>query len=91
MLLNSIGVAQWTVLRGRVPRAGWWIAANAAGWLAGLTAVFAGTAFVGEGDPAWKVGAIAVASRLAMGAIAAAATGLALVRLLRPAPGRRNA
>jgi len=28
----SIGVAQWLLLRRRVPRAGWWIAASVAGW-----------------------------------------------------------
>lgn len=33
----SIGVAQWLLLRQRLPRAGWWIAANLAGW--GLVAL----------------------------------------------------
>jgi hypothetical protein len=28
----SIGVAQWLLLRQRLPRAGWWIAASIAGW-----------------------------------------------------------
>lgn len=28
----SIGAAQWLLLRRRVRRAGWWVAANAAGW-----------------------------------------------------------
>lgn len=28
----SIGIGQWLVLRGRVSQAGWWIAANVAGW-----------------------------------------------------------
>lgn len=28
----SIGLGQWLVLRRRLPRAGWWIAANGAGW-----------------------------------------------------------
>ncbi len=28
----SIGVGQWLLLRRRLPWAGWWIAANAAGW-----------------------------------------------------------
>ncbi len=28
----SIGVAQWLLLRRRLPRAGWWIAANVASW-----------------------------------------------------------
>ena len=29
---SSIGVGQWLLLRRRLPRAGWWIAANGAGW-----------------------------------------------------------
>jgi hypothetical protein len=33
----SIGVAQWLLLRQRLPRAGWWIAANLVGW--GLVAL----------------------------------------------------
>lgn len=28
----SIGVGQWLLLRRRLPRAGWWIVANVAGW-----------------------------------------------------------
>jgi hypothetical protein len=28
----SIGVTQWLLLRQRLPRAGWWVAANVAGW-----------------------------------------------------------
>lgn len=28
----SIGVGQWRLLRRRLPRAGWWIGANVAGW-----------------------------------------------------------
>jgi peptidoglycan/LPS O-acetylase OafA/YrhL len=28
----SIGTAQWVLLRRRLPRAGWWIAANVLGW-----------------------------------------------------------
>jgi hypothetical protein len=33
-----IGLAQWLVLRKRVPRAGWWILANVLGW--GVSALF---------------------------------------------------
>ena len=28
----AIGITQWLLLRGRLARAGWWIAANVAGW-----------------------------------------------------------
>lgn len=31
----TIGIAQWVVLRSRIPNAYWWILATAAGWIAG--------------------------------------------------------
>lgn len=34
MFGTLLGVPQWLVLRGRVPKAGWWIAISIAGWLA---------------------------------------------------------
>jgi hypothetical protein len=36
----SIGMAQWLLLRRRLPRAGWWIVANVVGW--GLLALIIG-------------------------------------------------
>ena len=36
-----IGVLQWVVLRQRVPQAGWWVLASAAGWAWGWTIVIA--------------------------------------------------
>jgi hypothetical protein len=32
---SLVGLAQWLVLRGQIQRAGWWILATAAGWMAG--------------------------------------------------------
>jgi hypothetical protein len=32
----SFGVMQWLVLRRHIPRAGWWVLASTAGWIAGL-------------------------------------------------------
>ena len=37
---GAIGLAQWVVLRQRVPHAAWWILANIIGW--GISAVFSG-------------------------------------------------
>ncbi len=41
LLGATLGIAQWPVLRGRVPQAGWWIAISTAGWAlaAGLCVV----------------------------------------------------
>jgi hypothetical protein len=83
VLLNSIGVAQWLVLRRHVRHAPWWIVANAGAWLVGIAAVFAAMALVQEGDPAWRIGLMGVVGGVCMGAIVASVTGFALVRLLR--------
>jgi hypothetical protein len=83
ILLNSIGVAQWTVLRRLQPRAGYWIGYNAAAWLAGLAAF---TAFT---TPLWQSGqppvvtiVIGLAGAALMAATMAAITGLAVCRRL---------
>ncbi|HEU4421709.1 MAG TPA: hypothetical protein VFR67_04110 [Pilimelia sp.] len=89
VLLSSIGVAQWTVLRRFVPRAGRWIAITAAAWLVGLAA------FMLIASPLWHAGqppaltvAIGVLGGIAMAATVAAVTGAGLVRLLRAPPAR---
>ncbi|WP_245664051.1 hypothetical protein [Nocardia arthritidis] len=83
VILLSIGVAQWVVLRAHVHGAARWIAATAAAWLAGLTAF---TAFT---TPLWQPGqatalvaVIGVFGGLLMAAAMAAVSGLFLVRLL---------
>ena len=42
----SIGVGQWLLLRRRLPRAGWWIGANVAGW--GLLALITAENSLGQ-------------------------------------------
>ncbi|WP_217897213.1 hypothetical protein [Geodermatophilus saharensis] len=88
VLLGSIGVAQWTVLRRHVPHAGRWVAWTTAAWLAGL-AVF--TAIT---TPLWQPGqapvliaAVGAVGGLAMALTMAAVTGRGAVRLLA---GRRR-
>ncbi|MEU8239002.1 hypothetical protein AB0C07_12200 [Actinoplanes missouriensis] len=86
VLLNSIGVAQWTVLRGLVPDAGRWVAYSAAAWLAGLAV------FLLFSTPLWQPGqalpivvAIGLAGALLMAATMAAITGHAVRRWATPA------
>jgi deazaflavin-dependent oxidoreductase (nitroreductase family) len=86
VMLTAVGGAQWLVLRRHAARAWRWIPANALGWLLGLAVPFTGMALVDEGDPAVLGLLVGVASGLGMGFVVAAVTGLALVRLLRPAP-----
>lgn len=84
VLLLSIGVTQWLVLRRHLPGAGLWIWASALAWLAGLAAF---TAFT---SPLWQPGqstalvvAIGGLGGLLMAAVMAAITGYFLVRILR--------
>ena len=90
LVLLSIGVAQWTVLRRVLPGSVRWIGWTAAGWLAGLAV------FVGVAPPLWHagqgVGQAALVGALAgvgMSATMAAVTGRGLVRLLRGPPFRQ--
>lgn len=83
VLLSSIGVAQWVVLRAHADGATRWIWATAVAWLAGL-AVF--TAFT---TPLWQPGqdtaavvAIGIVGGVLMAASMAAVTGWFLVRLV---------
>jgi hypothetical protein len=82
ILLNSIGVAQWWVLRAHIAGAGWWVPANAVGWLAGLPAVFIAMMLVPSDAGVGVRAAAAVAGAVTMGAIVAVITGFALSRLL---------
>ena len=86
LLLASIGVAQWSVLRRSVRRSASWIGWTALGWLAGLAV------FMLVATPLWRPGqsglVIAVIGALAgalMAVTVGAVTGLGLARLLRPA------
>jgi hypothetical protein len=74
-------VAQWTVLRRHVARAGVWVAANALGWLAGLVVVFAAIGVAPAGSPVLVV-LCSVLGGLGMGLTMALVTGAFLVRLL---------
>ena len=65
----SIGVGQWLLLRRRIHRAGWWIAANVAGW--GLLAL------ITEGNSSGQFGLLAV------GLLPACATALMLALLMK--------
>jgi len=64
----SIGVGQWLLLRWRLPRAAWWIAANIGGWA--LLGLIAGD---GSLDQFWF---------LAVGILPACLTAISLVLLM---------
>jgi hypothetical protein len=83
VLLNTIGVAQWLILRRHVERSDLWITANALGWLAGLPAVFIAMMAIPNDTPVAARAAAGVVGAVAMGGIVAGVTGAALVRILR--------
>jgi hypothetical protein len=72
----SIGAAQWLLLRERLPRAGWWIAANALGW--GLLAL------VTQGNSIDQYGLFI------LGLLPACATAATLALLMKQVPGGVN-
>lgn len=91
MLLTSIGVAQWMVLRASVPRSASWIATTAGAWVVGLLAFTAVT------TPLWQPGqqvplvvAIGLLGGVVMAAAVASVTGLGMLRLLSRARVSRD-
>src|SRR5919202_154359 len=81
--LLSIGLPQWLVLRRHLPKAGWWMPANAVAWPLGVAMPFILLALVPDASPflVWAVAGIA--SGVLMGLIVGAITGLVLERLWR--------
>jgi hypothetical protein len=83
LLVPSIGFAQWLVLRRHLPRAGWWVLANAFAWTFGVAIPFVVLMLVPDESPMGAFIAAGVASGLLMGAVVGAITGVALIRLLK--------
>jgi hypothetical protein len=84
VLLVSIGMAQWTILRWQVTRAGRWIAATAVAGTAGAGVFLACTMPLWlPGQPIAFTVAVGVAGGLVMAATTGAVSGLAVRRRLR--------
>jgi hypothetical protein len=83
LVLGSIlGVPQWLALRRHVPKAGWWILANAAAWLLGMVVVFMGTSFIPVDGITWPVALVLLLFVVAAGTVVGAVHGLMLIWLL---------
>jgi NhaP-type Na+/H+ or K+/H+ antiporter len=78
-----LGIPQWLALRRHLPRAGWWIAANCAGWALGMPIIFLGVGVIARNDFSYAVN-IALGALLCAiaGAAVGAVHGAALLRLL---------
>lgn len=81
VLLLSMPIAQWRILRRYVPRAWRWIPWSAAAWILALPPTFIGPMSIPNDSPPAIVAATWVASGLAMATILAFVTGKAMQRL----------
>jgi hypothetical protein len=82
LILLSLGVAQWLVLRRHSARAWRWIAGNAAAWIAGLPISIGAISAVPNGAPATAFVAAGVAGGALMGFTVALITGWTMRRIL---------
>jgi hypothetical protein len=77
-----LGVPQWLVLRQYLPRAGWWVLANALAWMVGMVIVFVGTNFIPPEGISLNVAFVLLLFLILAGAAVGAIHGLVLVWLL---------
>lgn len=88
LLLGSIPLAQWLVLRRYVPRAWRWIPLNAVAWGAGLMWTFAPSPLIDESTPVAVLVVTYAVAGLLLAVTVALITGLGLRRMLeRPSQG----
>jgi hypothetical protein len=78
-----LGAAQWLALRRHVPKAGWWVPANALAWMLGMVVVFLGTSFIPAAGITVPVALMLLLFVVAAGAVVGAIHGLVLISLLR--------
>jgi deazaflavin-dependent oxidoreductase (nitroreductase family) len=82
-LLLSIGTAQWTVLRGLVPRAGRWVTGTSLAWLVALGVFLLATTFLWQpGQTIATIAVIGMFGGLLMAGTVAALTGHVVVRVV---------
>jgi hypothetical protein len=83
VLGTILGVPQWLVLRRHLPKAGWWVGANALAWMVGMVVVFIGTSFIPAEGITLPVALLLLLFVLVAGAAVGAVHGLVLIWLLR--------
>jgi hypothetical protein len=80
-----LGFPQWLVLRRMVPRAGWWVLANATAWALGMPMIFLATSLIEAGDSTWLIASYVAVGCLAAGLVVGAVHGAWLIWILRRA------
>ena len=84
VLLTSLPLAQYFVLRDHVRRAARWIPINIAAWLLGIAWTLAPSPVVDESTPTGALILIYGIAGLCMAATVAVVTGVGMIRLLQP-------
>jgi hypothetical protein len=79
---SILGAPQWLALRRHLPKAGWWVLANALAWMLGMVVVFVGTSFIPAQGMTWPVALVLLLFVVAAGALVGAVHGLVLIWLL---------
>jgi hypothetical protein len=80
---SILGVPQWLVLRRHLPKAGWWVLANALAWMVGMVIVFVGISFIPSEGISISVLFMLLLFLFAAGAAVGAVHGFVLIWLLR--------
>jgi hypothetical protein len=83
-----LGIPQWRILRRFMRHAGWWVAANAVAWAAGMPVIFLVAGAIPANASAAVIVAAVVAACAGAGAVVGAVHGIWLVGLLRNAGQR---
>jgi hypothetical protein len=78
-----LGVPQWLALRPHLPKACWWVLANALAWMLGMVVIFMGTSFISPEGMSWQVALVLLLFVVAAGTLVGAVHGLVLIWLLR--------
>jgi hypothetical protein len=79
-----LALPQWRVLRHSLPRAGWWVLANALAWMVGMPVIFIGTNVIGPGVPAYRIIGALLAAIFTAGAVVGIVHGSMLLKLVKP-------
>ena len=80
---SILGVPQWLALRRHLPKAGWWVLANALAWMVGMVVVFMGTSFIPAEGITVQVALLLLLFVVIAGAVVGAVHGLVLIWTLR--------
>jgi hypothetical protein len=91
LLLTSLPLAQFVVIRDHVRRPALWIPINIVAWLLGIAWTLVPAPFVDQSTPTVALILIYGIAGLCMAATVAVVTGLGMIRLLPPVDAARSA